>query len=51
MDDDDEGLEVGSDYEGSTNDEDERDEELLAPDPKWGIELADGPLTNKKESE
>ncbi|EER09257.1 hypothetical protein Pmar_PMAR013482 [Perkinsus marinus ATCC 50983] len=51
VDDDDEGLEVGSDYEGSTNDEDERDEELLAPDPKWGIELADGPLTNKKESE
>ncbi|KAF4676944.1 hypothetical protein FOL47_004186 [Perkinsus chesapeaki] len=35
----------------STNDEDERDEELLAPDPKWGVELSEGPLVNKKETE
>ncbi|KAF4726105.1 hypothetical protein FOZ63_030133, partial [Perkinsus olseni] len=49
--DDDDELGEGSDYEGSTNDEDERDEELLAPDPKWGTELADGPLANKKEAE
>ncbi|KAF4751374.1 hypothetical protein FOZ62_015021, partial [Perkinsus olseni] len=48
---DDDELGEGSDYEGSTNDEDERDEELLAPDPKWGTELADGPLANKKEAE